>query len=101
MSDTDRQIVRRSRHLAVIFCPACKHGHALAVDEPNGLGAKWTWNGSIDKPTFSPSLLVQAKDPETGRAVFICHSFIRDGMIEYLNDCTHEMAGKTVPLEPF
>lgn len=28
----------------------------------------------------------------------ICHSFITDGSIEYLSDCTHELAGETVPL---
>ena len=31
----------------------------------------------------------------------ICHSFITDGSIEFLPDCTHELAGKTVPLEDF
>ena len=29
----------------------------------------------------------------------ICHSFIRDGFIEYLSDCTHSLAGKTVELK--
>lgn len=31
----------------------------------------------------------------------ICHSFVRDGLIQYLPDCTHHLAGQTVPLEPF
>ena len=30
-----------------------------------------------------------------------CHSFIRDGKIQYLNDCTHEFAGKTVELPDY
>lgn len=29
----------------------------------------------------------------------ICHSFVRNGKIEFLSDCTHELAGKTVELE--
>jgi hypothetical protein len=29
-----------------------------------------------------------------------CHIFVRDGKIQFLNDCTHELAGKTVPMEP-
>lgn len=27
-----------------------------------------------------------------------CHSFVRDGKIEFLGDCTHEMAGTTIEL---
>lgn len=30
----------------------------------------------------------------------VCHSFVRDGRIEFLGDCTHELAGKSVALEP-
>jgi hypothetical protein len=28
----------------------------------------------------------------------ICHSFIKNGKIQYLSDCTHELKGKTVQL---
>lgn len=31
---------------------------------------------------------------------FVCHSFVFDGEIRFLGDCTHALAGKTVPLEP-
>ena len=31
----------------------------------------------------------------------VCHSYIKDGQIQFLTDCTHALAGKTVPLEPF
>jgi len=30
-----------------------------------------------------------------------CHSFITDGQIKFLGDCTHELAGQTVALKPF
>jgi hypothetical protein len=30
----------------------------------------------------------------------VCHSLIRDGQIQFLTDCTHELAGQTVPLAP-
>jgi len=53
----------------------------------------WTWNGSTEKPTFKPSVLTEGGD---GRPR--CHSFITDGKIQFLNDCTHELAGKTVDL---
>jgi len=28
----------------------------------------------------------------------ICHSFITDGKIQFLSDCTHHLAGQTVDL---
>lgn len=69
----------------LIFCPACKCGHP--IDD------RWKFNGDLKKPTFTPSLLVHAQ--------YICHSFIKDGKIQFLNDCTHELAGQTVDLEEF
>lgn len=60
-------------------------------------GAVWSFNGSLDKPTFAPSILVTRKEG-AGRAQKVCHSFIREGRIEYLSDCTHALAGQTVDL---
>lgn len=56
----------------------------------------WTFNGDFERPTFSPSVL-ERKHPRDGHE-WINHVFIRDGMIEYLPDCTHEMAGSTVEI---
>ena len=28
----------------------------------------------------------------------ICHSFVTDGRIQFLGDCTHKLAGQTVDL---
>lgn len=73
----------------MVFCPACKCGH--------GLDSRWTFNGNYDKPTFSPSLLIQG---HLGSDKYgTCHSFIRDGMIQFCSDSTHELSGKTVPLD--
>jgi hypothetical protein len=36
--------------------------------------------------------VVQKKVPK------ICHSFITDGRIQFLGDCTHRLAGQTVPI---
>lgn len=74
----------------MIFCPACKHGHLF--DD------RWTFNGDYDKPTFRRSMLVN-QDGKPGHPR--CHSFVTDGKIEFLNDCTHEMAGQTVDLPEF
>lgn len=51
----------------------------------------WTWNGSTDKPTLKPSVLTTGHN-------FRCHSWINDGKVKFLNDCTHELAGQTVEL---
>ena len=53
------------------------------------------FNNNVNKPTVSPSIKIESHggDKET-----ICHSFIRNGFIEYLNDCTHSLAGKKVEL---
>jgi len=47
----------------------------------------------MDKPTFAPSLLCNGHDP-----ALRCHSFVRDGRIEFLPDCQHALAGQTVEL---
>lgn len=51
----------------------------------------WTWNGDTEKPTLTPSIL--ANDGST-----VCHSFVTDGIVEFLTDCTHDSAGKILDL---
>lgn len=103
----------------LIDCPGCGHLHSIAVNPPFGNGAKWTFNGDLEYPTFSPSLLVRTgkhadpnleshiKDwPQDEKDAYIkhstiCHSFIRDGNIEFLSDSTHQYAGRTMPLTDF
>lgn len=70
----------------VIFCPGCGCGH--------GWTAGWQFNGNLDAPTIRPSLKVTEMRG-------ICHSFITDGKIQFLDDCWHSLKGTTVALEPF
>lgn len=81
----DSQKVKK--HSVLIFCPGCKTGHAFDL-------SRWEFNGDLEKPTFSPSMLVNKDDPKSR-----CHSFVKDGNIQFLNDCFHELKGQTVPLE--
>jgi Family of unknown function (DUF6527) len=77
----------------IIMCPACGFGHCFYTnykDHPN-----WSFNGDLEKPTFSPSMLIH--ESPTGE-IKRCHSFVRNGNIEFLTDCGHSMAGKTVSL---
>ncbi len=74
----------------------------------------------MDAPTFNPSLLVRGtKLTRKGEADYeawmaagcpkpaperlesvptVCHSFVTNGRIQFLGDCTHELAGKTIEI---
>ncbi len=96
-----------------INCPGClysngkpsQHVIPLAV-LPNGQREmsphiswkdRWTFNGDFEMPTFSPSLNTWYGGSD-GVPLHRCHSFIRDGRIQFLGDCTHALAGQTVDL---
>jgi len=100
------------------MCPGCDQMHAITVNQSDS----WTWNNDADKPTFSPSILVQSGhyskyrkhdhvcwctyredqikrgETPTKFKCGVCHSFVRDGKIEFLTDSTHHLAGQTVDL---
>lgn len=99
-------------------CPGCNDNHMVYVNHANK-SVNWTFNNDLNKPTFSPSILVRSghhsqnhkkgdgcwctynkehQDNPTRFTCYLCHSFVRDGKIQFLNDCTHELAGKTVEL---
>lgn len=89
------------RHL-LFWCPGCDGAHHVQVSE--GPGPRWGFDGNYDRPTLTPSVLVTYNGPDAGRdgaPPAICHSFVRSGQIEFLGDCTHSLAGQTVPLKPF
>ena len=77
------------------FCPACGKIHIVSVGPRSFWQERWTWNGDPEKPTIRASVLVTTKLPDRETR---CHSFVTDGKIQYLADCTHELAGKTIEL---
>jgi hypothetical protein len=89
-----------------IHCLGCDHRHVLFtrpwkkdLTKASLDGPVWSFNGNVDRPTFSPSLVVhEAKWDDGTIAHHRCHSFIRDGQIQYLSDCGHSMAGRTLDL---
>jgi len=82
--------------LMAFDCPGCMKRHYVNTKTEDG-PPTWSYNGDMDKPTFSPSVnVVQYWGPE--RVKRVCHSFINNGMIRYLPDCTHDLSGKTVRL---
>lgn len=85
----------------MFWCPACENCHAYYVEQPNGSNkAQWQFNGNIEKPTFTPSLLAY-RTLSNGQRETICHLFVTDGLIQYQGDCPHKLAGQTIPMEPF
>lgn len=80
-------------------CPGCGTPHVIPT-KPHERG--WDFDGNEAAPTFAPSILVlpsgrmgdAGERYETPR----CHSFVRAGAIQFLGDCTHALAGQTVPL---
>ena len=74
------------------WCPGCQEIHQIAVDQPFRNGARWSFDGNAEKPTFSPSVNV---GPGTK---FQCHYFIRAGRIDFCADSHHALAGQTVDL---
>ena len=84
---------------------------AIRKDRP-----KWGFNGNMEKPTFEPSVHSKTGHYVTGtpeaecrfciedkaegrrKLCHVCHSFVRDGKVQFLPDCTHALAGKTVDL---
>lgn len=84
-------------------CPGCGLTHHVTPS--------WTFNGDLERPTFSPSLLIRGyeflTDEEHARLMrgepivwrpLVCHSFVTDGRIQFLADSTHALAGQTVDL---
>lgn len=110
-------------------CPGCGLRHTVTNNlTPPGyvlsrylVGKEtWSFNGNYDLPTLNPSVLVRrghyipehtSKDCycnfeartgiKTDYTCGICHSFVRDGEIQFLTDSTHHLAGQTVPLPEF
>lgn len=91
-----------------MWCPACEDAHCIGL----GLPGSWTWDGNAAAPTISPSIKVSGVQWEPSYSFhkpnhrvapgdpIVCHSFVRAGRWEFLSDCTHVLAGQTVPMVP-
>lgn len=94
-------VAKKLDELIRFYCPGCRTHHH--IQHGSDMGPNWGWNGSLEKPTFTPSVLVTYPGSDAGKdgaPPAVCHSFVTDGRIQYLVDCTHAMAGQTVDLPP-
>lgn len=83
-----------------LWCPGCQQIHAPRFrcpehGRPAGPEAV-VWDGDPNSDPFSmePSYLTWNGTDSR------CHSFVRNGQWQFLEDSTHALAGQTVPLEP-
>lgn len=86
MSAAARATHPDGRDRIFFYCPGCSERHQIVV-------GVWGFNDDLERPTFTPSVLVQG-GPDNA----VCHSFVTDGRIQFLGDCTHALAGQTVEL---
>lgn len=98
------------KNRVTIICPACRDiAIANGYTDPaeGGVAGEhtvpfrgesgWFFDGNLERPTLSPSLLLTMTVGQQ-RQKFVCHSFVKDGSIQYLGDCTHPLAGQTIEL---
>lgn len=79
------------------WCPGCDSLHCIRIRDQGPAPARpsWNWDGNMKSPTYEPSQLTTY-----GPLGMVCHTFIRAGQIQFLDDCTHPLKGQTVPLPP-
>ena len=90
--------VKDNQDNALLFrCPGCNIPHIIYYER--SINGAWSWNNDLDKPTINPSIVVTREINEN--EIHVCHSYIRDGYIEFLHDSTHHLANKKVSLPEF
>ena len=85
------------------WCEGCDVYHRYVTKNPVGdQGPTWSFNGDMERPTFSPSLLmngrVDLKPEDVTRGVHRCHLVLADGVVRFQGDCTHALANSERPL---
>lgn len=74
-------------------CPGCNTLHPYRIQGDPTRGPIWGYNGNVEAPTFTPSLLVNNSRPESR-----CHLYVTDGRIQYLGDCFHNLKNTTIDM---
>lgn len=111
-------LISRQEGKLSFWCPGCQEEHQINYGETGG--PQWSWNGNEVKPTFTPSVLVRSghyaggkegegcwctynkQHPEDANMFCNrCHTYVTDGRIRFLSDCSHALAGQTVDMVPF
>lgn len=67
----------------------------LPVNGDPGKRPTWAFDGNLEAPTLTPSILTKFNWLGTE---YVCHSFLTAGVFTFLGDCTHELVGRSVPI---
>lgn len=103
-----RERVSKTSNGLSFKCPGCGGTHSIPTEGPQA----WGWNGSLDKPTITPSIDVKSGhyasswkpgdacwcDKDYGIKCYRCHSIITDGKIAFCTDSSHALAGQEIEL---
>lgn len=106
----------------LFVCPGCINVypgstglHRLPVNSAEK-SPSWSWDGNLELPTLSPSILTtywicaygidtcyetspcENCSVDSTKTRKVCHSFLKAGVFEFLSDCTHSLAGQHIPL---
>lgn len=79
-------------HFPVNFPPFQKRYLPVQLHGSRADTSNWSWNGDVDMPTLKPSILIEADWGEE-RTYYRCHSFVNNGIVQFLSDCTHDKRG--------
>lgn len=71
------------------WCDACQMLHELPTQHSNE-SCHWEWDGQTHRPTLSPSIRTECTQ--------VCHYYLREGWLHYLNDSSHAYAGRVIAL---
>lgn len=83
-------------HTLTWYCPGCECNHGVPIQGKQA----WGWNGSFDKPTLTPSVLVHEHETMPPfKPQYRCHCFVVDGKVMFLTDSGHKLAGQTIEME--
>lgn len=102
-------------NMVAFYCKGCNQYHSININKD---GTGWEFNENYESPTFTPSIKVTSGHYMTGHnggcwctynksnpdnpssfKCLICHCYVTNGKIEYLSDCSHDLAGKIVEME--
>jgi hypothetical protein len=108
--------LRRTEDGYAYWCQGCEEMHHVRT---NGPAAVWSFDGDLESPSFSPSVMVtsghyvsshkpgdpcwctyNAEHPDRPAPFKChrCHTSITSGVVQFLGDCSHAFAGQTLPL---
>ena len=69
--------------------------HMLPVNTTKKLPS-WNWDGNLEVPSLSPSIKTEWGNNSSG--LHVCHSYLTQGVFNYLSDCTHSFVNQQIPL---